>query len=183
MATGAPDSNGIWIYGEDDSEATFSALINKLGTSASSALTTKLNALPGKILKIANTSTNTQVNSSSSTFVDAGLSITFTPVSSTSKIIVMTSINGISKNASGSTTAANIELRKNSTSIHKYANNIMYEIGNNVGWGVSGTYVETSGSTSARTFAVYFQQAIGAGTVNLQRDAAVSTMTIIEVSQ
>jgi hypothetical protein len=35
MATGALDANGIWIYGEDDSEATFSALLNKLGDSTS----------------------------------------------------------------------------------------------------------------------------------------------------
>jgi hypothetical protein len=35
MATGSLDANGIWIYGEDDSEATFSALLNKLGDSTS----------------------------------------------------------------------------------------------------------------------------------------------------
>lgn len=29
MATGAPGTNGVWQYGEDDSEATFSALLNK----------------------------------------------------------------------------------------------------------------------------------------------------------
>ena len=30
MATGAPGTNGVWQYGEDDSEATFSALLNKV---------------------------------------------------------------------------------------------------------------------------------------------------------
>ena len=35
MATGALDANGIWQYGEDDSETTFSALLNKLGSSTS----------------------------------------------------------------------------------------------------------------------------------------------------
>lgn len=29
MATGSPGTNGVWQYGEDDSEATFSALLNK----------------------------------------------------------------------------------------------------------------------------------------------------------
>lgn len=29
MATGTPGTNGVWQYGEDDSEATFSALLNK----------------------------------------------------------------------------------------------------------------------------------------------------------
>lgn len=39
MATGALDANGIWQYGEDDSEATASALLNKLGQSTSNTVT------------------------------------------------------------------------------------------------------------------------------------------------
>lgn len=39
MATGALDANGIWQYGEDDSETTFSALLNKLGGSTSTTVT------------------------------------------------------------------------------------------------------------------------------------------------
>lgn len=38
MATGALDSNGIWQYGEDDSETTFSLLLNKLGGSTSAQI-------------------------------------------------------------------------------------------------------------------------------------------------
>jgi hypothetical protein len=39
MATGALDANGIWQYGEDDSETTASALLNKLGSSTSDTVT------------------------------------------------------------------------------------------------------------------------------------------------
>ena len=39
MATGALDANGIWQYGEDDSEATFSGLLNKLASSTSDTVT------------------------------------------------------------------------------------------------------------------------------------------------
>ena len=38
MATGSPGSNGVWLYGEDDSEATFSALLNKAGTTVNTQL-------------------------------------------------------------------------------------------------------------------------------------------------
>jgi len=38
MATGAPGSNGVWLYGEDDNEATFSALLNKAGTTVNTQL-------------------------------------------------------------------------------------------------------------------------------------------------
>lgn len=46
MATGAPDANGIWIYGEDDSQPTFSALLNKLGASTSTQVGTLRQASP-----------------------------------------------------------------------------------------------------------------------------------------
>lgn len=35
MATGYYDANGIWNYGEDDSDANFSSLLNRLATSVS----------------------------------------------------------------------------------------------------------------------------------------------------
>lgn len=38
MATGAPGTNGVWLYGEDDSEATFSQLLNKAGTTVNTQL-------------------------------------------------------------------------------------------------------------------------------------------------
>ena len=46
MATGALDANGIWQYGEDDSEPTFSGLINKLASSTSNTVT-RLEELSG----------------------------------------------------------------------------------------------------------------------------------------
>lgn len=48
MATGAPGSNGVWLYGEDDSETTFSALLNKAGTTVNTQIgadRTRLTAL------------------------------------------------------------------------------------------------------------------------------------------
>ena len=137
----------------------------------------------GQILQISHTSTNTQVNSSTTTLISTGLSIAFTPISSTSKIIVMFTVNGISKSSGSTTATMNLVLRKDSTNVYALANNLMYELGTHVGYNSSGNYVETSGSTSARTYAVFFSQWLSAGTVNVQRDAAVSTMTIIEVSQ
>lgn len=38
MATGAPGTNGVWQYGEDDSEATFSALLNKAASTTDTQL-------------------------------------------------------------------------------------------------------------------------------------------------
>jgi hypothetical protein len=38
MATGTPGTNGVWQYGEDDSEATFSALLNKAASTTDTAI-------------------------------------------------------------------------------------------------------------------------------------------------
>lgn len=59
MATGALDANGIWQYGEDDSETTFSGLLNKLASSTSDTVT-RLEGFTGYtgVLPIANGGTN-----------------------------------------------------------------------------------------------------------------------------
>lgn len=75
MATGALDANGIWQYGEDDSEATFSALLNKLGSSVS----TKFGAnKPGSSPAIP--TSVTAVGGGSASFTSAGV-ITYSGVS------------------------------------------------------------------------------------------------------
>jgi hypothetical protein len=51
MATGSPGTNGVWQYGEDDSEATFSALLNKAASTTDTQIgadRTRLTALEAK---------------------------------------------------------------------------------------------------------------------------------------
>ncbi len=53
MATGAPGTNGVWQYGEDDSETTFSALLNKAASTTDTQLgldRTRLDALEARSL-------------------------------------------------------------------------------------------------------------------------------------
>ena len=46
MATGANDANGIWQYGEDDANPTFSELLNRLASSVSTVFTSYKTASP-----------------------------------------------------------------------------------------------------------------------------------------
>lgn len=58
MATGAPGTNGVWQYGEDDSEATFSALLNKVASTADASIGTdrgRLTTAEGKITSLEST--------------------------------------------------------------------------------------------------------------------------------
>lgn len=98
MATGSLDSNGIWIYGEDDSEATFSALLNKLGDSTSDVVGGLKTS--GRVLRSFSVAKTSIYTMTSQTWTNIpGLSLTITPLSSTSKFlltsnVVLTSFTG-----------------------------------------------------------------------------------------
>lgn len=53
MATGANDANGVWQYGEDDSNPTFSALLNRLASSVSTVFTEYKTASPRTVANVA----------------------------------------------------------------------------------------------------------------------------------
>lgn len=182
MATGAPDSNGIWIYGEDDSETTFSALLNKLGTSASSALTTKLNALPGKVKQVQYVEATSEVSTTSSTPTSTGASISFTPTSATSKIVIQAVINGIRKGPD-SATAAGFQIQKDGSGIQTMYAFSAYTVPAGQYFSVSGQKVETAGSTTARTYRTTIARSTGSQAISCQGDGGVSSLIIWEISQ
>lgn len=94
MATGAPGSNGVWVYGEDDSEATFSALLNK----AASTTNTQLGLdrarlatleLSGRVVQVVQSMYSTPFTTTSTSMVDTGLTATITPRYSNSYVLAL----------------------------------------------------------------------------------------------
>lgn len=175
MATGALNSNGVWLYGEDDSEATFSALLNKLGNSVSSTL-------KGRVLQVQYVEATAEVTSTSSTPTSTGVSISFTPVSATSKIVIQAVINGIRKGADN-LTAASFLIQKDGTSIQQMYAFSAYTVTAGQYFSVSGQKVETSGSITARTYRTTIARSSGTSTISCQGDGGVSSLIIWEVSQ
>jgi hypothetical protein len=98
MATGSPGANGVWLYGEDDSEATFSALLNKAGSTVNTQLgldRARLTALEGagrivNVVSVTRTSPFSVAISPSGGFSGnvTGLEATITPKSTANKILV-----------------------------------------------------------------------------------------------
>jgi len=83
MATGAPGTNGVWQYGEDDSEATFSALLNKVASTADTQIGTdrgRLTTLEARKLSglVPIIPTSVSINAGSSSFNSTTGEITFT---------------------------------------------------------------------------------------------------------
>lgn len=179
MATGSLDANGIWIYGEDDSEATFSALLNKLGDSTSDAVGL-VNSKLGKVRQIVTATQPTVFTTTSTSFVSCNLAASITPTASTSKIIAIVSLYGFLTSADkdavatlyrGTTSGTELSAGKNlgawfavSTSAQSY---------------LGFTIVDSPATTSATTYTTAVKSPQAA---SLQVNRTLSTLTLIEVA-
>lgn len=97
MATGAPGTNGVWQYGEDDSETTFSALLNKVASTTNTqfgldrARLTTLE-LSGRVIQAAYNIQDTLVTTTAAyPGVNTNLSTTITPRYNNSRMFVIVS--------------------------------------------------------------------------------------------
>lgn len=181
MATGSPDANGIWIYGEDDSEATFSALLNKLGNSTSTAIGSLISGM--EVRQVVQNYTYTTVANSTTTFADTGLTVTITPQYSESKILVIVEQAGISKSSANPSNSTTLQLLKNGTVIYEFARDLGYT-GTSIFLAcmtASTAHLDTASSTSAITYKTQFRNSLNASSVSVQDNALRSTITAIEV--
>jgi hypothetical protein len=173
MATGALNAQGVWIYGEDDSETTFSALLNKLGTSVSTNM-------KGRIVQIVSTQYTTETSTTSSSYVDTGLTLSITPTSASSKILVF--VTQVAGHGPGDG-VYNLRLVRDTTPIGTMmALGLLNEPSNYLRRSHSLNAVVTAGSTSSTTFKTQFARSSGSVSVITQNDAIAASIIAIEVS-
>jgi hypothetical protein len=124
----------------------------------------------GKVLQVVQTATMASSNSStSSTYVDTGLSATITPSSASSKILILIS-HAYQKDNTSSLPALGIKLFRNSTNIffngtqgYGYsAGSSIYQSGQ-----FATHYLDAPGLTSAITYKTQFNNDNGSGTMTL----------------
>jgi hypothetical protein len=91
LGPGGLDSNGIWLYGEDDSEALASDLLN-IGMQSVSDV---IGAGFGKVLQVESAILNVVASTTSTTYVDVpDLTITLTPEKEDSKFLIAVHVSG-----------------------------------------------------------------------------------------
>jgi hypothetical protein len=124
----------------------------------------------GKVLQVVQSAIMASSNSSSSsTFVDTGLSATITPSSATSKILILLS-HSYQKDNTSSLPALAIKIFRNATNIffngaagYGYsAGSSIYQIGQ-----FATHYLDSPGLTSAITYKTQFANDNGSGTITL----------------
>ena len=165
-----------------------------LGTDVNSTfdLTGKTVTLPagtgGKVLQVVHANTSTQVSNSTNTLADTTLTATITPSSTSNKILVLVSQNGLYKSSGNMNQALVIKLFRNSTEIGKtgslnYVAQTIESITGTAGFNV----LDTPSSTSAITYKTQFWNQNGTASVGVQYTYgggwdATSYITLMEIA-
>lgn len=154
-------------------------------TTGSSGQSIPKAALPtGSVLQVVNATYNTQTSSSSSTYADTGLTASITPLYSSSKILVIASVNGIEKAGSNTQNAVAIKLVRNSTDLANTTRYIGYN-NSTTGDGSASSvisYLDSPATTSSTTYKVQFASEANAATVYVQSTSSVSSITLMEIA-
>jgi len=192
IGPGGLDSNGIWQFGEDDSEALASDLLNLGMGSVSTALSTL-----GGVLQVVSVTKTNFFSSTAAGWVDVtGLTATITPVSESSKIVVMVDVflgatNFIAQNVYW-------KMLRGSTDIGVGTDGSLNNISGGGNFsavvsvpfmgGTSKTHMDSPATTSATTYKVQINKYVAGGTMYINRRGSttntcgISTVTLMEVA-
>jgi hypothetical protein len=131
----------------------------------------------GKVLQVVQGTTATQVSLSGGSYVDTGLSVTITPSSSSSKILVLITQTGLFKPTND--THIGIQLLRGSTSVYVLSGIHMASPGVISGGTASGNYLDSPATTSATTYKTQAKNNNSGGTCYVQFSENQPTSTII----
>lgn len=140
----------------------------------------QMNNLRGafRILQVLSASTSTQVTSASATFVDVGLSVSITPQSTSSKILL---INAQTVYSTGGPIDSDIRFVRDATNIYTSRNAIIPTSA--MGLSISNIYLDSPSSTSPMTYKVQGARTAGTGTVLYQvSGVCTSSLIVMEIS-
>lgn len=199
------DMDFSWIA-QDDSNAIQNALLTttgdtiyasgastpaRLGIGSTGQVLTVAGGVPtwatpagggGKVLQVIYADTTTQVNSTSTTYADTGLSATITPTLSTSKVLVLINQNGTAKATGSSSEGLKIKLQRQGTDLVLLGEYLGYNLvsGRIHFGGVGWSYLDSPATTSARTYKTQFATMAAAGGTVQDQDAR-STIILMEI--
>jgi hypothetical protein len=136
----------------------------------------------GTVLQVVSGSTNSETaNSSTNTYTDMGLSLSITPTSSTSKILVITSQAG---NTVGDPDKVSVRLMRNTTELYACMQQVTTGLGTSdhraITYDIS--YVDSPSTTSSVTYKPQFRKESSSGRLDVQKDNNNGHITLIEIA-
>ena len=139
----------------------------------------------GKVLQVVNAALTVYTSTSTSTFIDTGVTATITPQFATSKILVFIDHSGCSKETNN--TGLQIKVLRGSTQIiylEDLAGNTASSATNFIGT-VSTNYLDSPATTSATTYKSQFASRANSAVVSIGNYGSVpvtSTITLMEIA-
>lgn len=136
----------------------------------------------GKVLQVLQQVYSTQTYSNSTTYADTGITLNITPSATSSKVLVIVSINGLYKTVGNVNSALSFKLLRGATTLNTAA-----DIGyNNTSVALypgscSMTYLDSPNTTSATTYKVQFKQGAAVDGIYINASASDSTITLFEI--
>jgi len=135
----------------------------------------------GKVLQVIQGTYATQVNSSSTSYADTGLTASITPSASTSKVLVIVSHAQVNKSAGNAGSAVSIKLLRGATDIYSafaagYTNTTLSQNHN-----VAFSYLDSPSSTSALTYKTQFANIAAVAEIGVQTNNTTSTIILMEI--
>jgi hypothetical protein len=142
----------------------------------------QMNDLRGafRVLQVIQGTTNTLVSSSSATYVDSGLTVTITPQSATSQILIIAN-QLVYSNASA--TGAGMRLYRGASTFITQTTNQSYNAsggGEIAMWSM--TRLDSPATTSATTYKVMFNRDFGTGQIQVCPGSSDATIIVMEIS-
>ena len=138
----------------------------------------------GQVLQVVNATYSALASSTSSTYADTGLSATITPKSATSKILVLVSASGVSKQTNN--TGVGLRVLRGATTILNFEGGVAYSGNSNyISASGSTSYLDSPATTSSTTYKLQFNSISNVGNcyVNDGNGNQASTMTLMEIAQ
>ena len=143
------------------------------------------NKTAGTVLQVVSATYSTTTSTSTTSYADSGLTVSITPSSATSKVLVLVSINGVNK--SGVDCCLNARLNRDATSISNITGLAAYTGTTATGTGSAAfNYLDSPASTSSTTYKVQIASSNATRSVSINDYAAVlgsvSAITVMEIA-
>ena len=136
----------------------------------------------GNVIQVVSATYSTSTSNNTGTYADTGLTVSITPTSSSSKILVLVNQNGVYAD-SNATSGVNLKLLRGVTDLATFGLGVGVHASGNLSFGSSSIcYLDSPATTSSTTYKTQFARA-SAGQVFVQEGTGtVSTITLLEIA-
>lgn len=146
----------------------------------------QMNDLRGafRVLQVVNATYSVATQNTSSTYADTGLTITITPQSTSSKILILVSHNGCYKQNGNASNGLLLKLLRGATLVGQLANAGGFtntDVRNDHG-SICGFFLDSPATLSATTYKTQFANAFNGTGVYVQEGSETSSIIAMEIS-